>query len=377
MYGSDNHNTLVKNNDKRLVEWLVNLHSTLNKDKVDLREIDNLVKILEHYNEDAKDNYVNALLYPESALQAKLPTLFPIPSTAFQMHFTTNVLPNGGSAGGNFAWTWNPFFLQDTSIAGYTTFFLNVDLTLNGNAGNDNFLVTPIGYNQIPATIYGSYRVVSASVVVSYIGKMDSVSGVLGIGIGLNNQGVAPPTTIAPATGKDSNSLLFGTFSQVDNLYFHERTQAANGLRAIYFPIDDKYTYFLPLLNASGPGSVANIANTYNSGFYFAGYGSGLPATGGTVRFDFYVNYECLVQPQFNNFIPSTPSNSSSVDVIKTAGDLIASNNDLVVKAGSEIPGQKNLNIGTGGYLSKIVNEGNPVLDMNIKDMYRLVNKWF
>jgi len=373
MYGSD---SAVGRNDKRLMEWLVNLHSTMNKDRIDVREIDNLVKLLQHFTEDAKDSYVNSLLYPESALNAKLPTLFPIPSTAFQMHFTylanpTYTAPNNG----NFAWTWNPFFLQDAGAgAPLSTFFFDSSSALTGAiAGDAAFFAIPLGYNQIPAGIYGSFRVVSASIVVSYVGKMDSVSGVLGVGVGLNNQGIASPGVIA---ANDIPSNIFSNFAQVDNLYFHERTQAANGLRAIYFPIDDKYTYFLPLnTGASGPGST--LTNCYNTGFYFAGYAQGLPLNGGAVRFDFYVNYECLVQPQFNNFIPSTPSQAGNVDVIKTAGDLINASPELVVKPGSEIPGKPSMNVGTGGFLAKLVGNGEPVMDMNIKDMYRLVNKWY
>jgi len=374
MFGAESQPSMAVANNKRLMEWLVNLHSTLNKDKIDLREIDSLVKILEHYNEDAKDNYINALIYPETAIQAKLPTLFPIPSTAFQMHLTYMQSTFSSGNPGNFAWTWNPFFLQDNGVGAWTSFYFNNNAGLNGTSTSAFFLPVDLQYNQIPTGVYGSYRVVSASVVLSYVGKMDSVSGVLGIGIGLNNQGVATPSLVSGATA-DTASSFFGQFNQIDNLYFHERTQAANGLRAIYFPVDDKYTYFLPLLTNAGPGSTTT--STYNTGFYFAGYGQGLPASSGGVRFDFYINYECLVQPQFNNFIPSSPSNSSSVDVLKTAGDLIANTPELVIKPGSEIPGKKSLDVGTGGYLSKIIGNGEPVLDMNVKDMYRLVNKWY
>jgi len=189
---------------------------------------------------------------------------------------------------------------------------------------------------------------------------MDIASGVLGIGVGLNDNGVAVPSSV-PVPVADAQSTIFSNFTQVDNLYFKERTQAPNGCRAIYFPVDDRYTYFLPLNTATGPG--ATLVNTYNTGFYFAGYGQGINNTGSnnlnSIRFDFYVNYEALVQPQYNNFIPSTPANPSGIDAIKTASDLIASSPNLVTKDSSDIPALGKYDVGSFGALSRLTGGGN------------------
>lgn len=342
---ANNYGKLMQDIDPKVAAWLVDMHNTLSKDRIDIKNVDNLLNILKHYLEDSKDDYINTILYPETVMYKKIPTLFPIPSATFQMHFYYTGITTNTS--GNFAWTWNPYFLQDASATEFSTFHVNVDNSLTGSASSNFFSAVSLNYNQIPINVYGSFRVVSASVIISYVGRMDNVSGVLGAGVGLNNAGVGTPTVIAGL-----GVATFAQFVQVDNLYFKEKTQCANGLRMCYFPIDDKYTYFLPLNSNVAPGST--LANTYNTGFYFAGYGQGLqPQTAGMIRFDFYVNYECLVQPQFNNFIPSSPGNSSNISAIQTASDLIQSTPDLIVKSGSDIPGS-NVNVGGANLLKKI-----------------------
>jgi len=368
MYGAANNS--VQRTDARILEWLINLHSTLNKDKIDLRELNNLVKVLEHYNEDAKDTYINSILYPETVLGAKVPTLFPIPTASFQMHLT-NASQNVNSQG-NLAWTWNPFWLTDASANGAvenTTFYVNNNTALNGTSSQAFFLPTSLLYNQIPAGVYGSYRVVSASIVVSYIGRLDAASGTLGIGVGVNNAGVGVPQPVTSTTS-DPGSLPFSIFSQVDNLFFKERGPAVNGVRAIYFPLDDTYVDFHPLYTASaGPGTT--LLNCYNTGFYFAGYaqglipgaGSGSSSTNSVLRFDMYINFEALVQPGFNNYIPTSSFGGGKINALETAGDLIQSSPSLIVNKSSDIPGAKEYDVANVTMLEKLMSQsGDPYL---------------
>jgi hypothetical protein len=358
---------LIKSTDRRVLDLLVNLHTAINKDKLDLRELDSIFKAMQHMQEDAKEYYINSLLYPEISMGCKLPTLFPIPSSAFQMHFVASGIPSNAS--GHLGWTWNPFFLQDAGAAvQLSTFFVDNNAGYTSNAPDPNFNSTLIAYNQIPVGVYGSYRVVSASLVVSYVGRMDIVSGTIGMGIGLNNSGVAPPLG---AGIPDPQSSIFAISAQVDNMYFRERTQAANGLRGIYFPIDDKYTYFLPINTLAGPG--ATLSNCYNSGFYFAGYAVSLPASTVSLRFDMYVNYEAMVIPGFNNFIPTTPGNSSNIDVMQTAANVLNENKMKVLHAGSDTA-DITTNIGSVGVLRSLSeNEQFP----GIAEINRVFNKTF
>ena len=360
MFGNTNlANNFVKDlqnkTDSRVLGWVNDMHNALNRDKINLKELDTLVKALEHMNADAREDYINTLLYPETVFNRKVPTLFPIPSTTFQMHLVSaNLQPN---VSGNIAFTWNPVFLQDKSVAENTTFFVNKDASLTGASGGSTlkFLPQPLLYNQIPAGLYGSYRIVSASVVISYIGRMDIVSGVIGVGIGLNNSGVGIPQAVTSTNG-DKASDTFVNFLQVDNLLYSERSQAANGARAIYFPIDDRYTNFLSVYNTTteddNPGKT--LANCYATGFYIAGYGQNLPTGASCLRFDFYINVEAIVTPAFNNFIPQSTVTTSSIDVIQAANMLTQKNSDKLLTASSDIPGTSENDISAGNLLSKL-----------------------
>jgi hypothetical protein len=362
-----NLKSTVADTDRKLWGWLSGLHTALNRDKISLRELDSLMSALNHMAEDAREDYLNSLLYPESVTGKKIPTLFPIPSTTFQLHLVGTSIATNSS--GNMAWTWNPCFLQDTSIAAYSTFYVNNNNALTGSGNSNNFLATDLQYNQIPANLYGNYRLVSASIVVSYVGRMDICSGVIAMGIGLNNANVAPPQTVGST---DANSQLFGNFLQIDNLLFSERTQSANGARAIYFPIDDRYTNFLNLLTNAAAGTPGSLATSYNTGFYFAGYAQSLPASLISLRFDFYINYEAIVTPQYNNFIPQSVGSSSSIDAVQAASLLTNKNSDKIISGSSDIPGGNDNNISSANVFSKLAGSSElPNIDIVKKLAYK------
>jgi hypothetical protein len=379
MFGStnqtNNYSALIANTDKNLLDWITSMHSALNRDKLNLREVGGLVEALKHLSDDAKDGYINTLLYPETIIGMKIPTLFPIPSTTFQFHLVGPTIPTNSS--GNMAWTWNPAYLQDSSAAVNSTFYVNNNVGLTGSSSNAFFLANDIGYAQLPANIYGSYRLISASMVVTYIGRMDIVSGVIGAGIGINNAGVAAPG-LSATPANDANSAVFGNFLQIDNLFFKERTQSANGCRSIYFPTDDRYTNFLPVFNgtAGTPGNA--IANTYVSGFYFAGYAQGLPISTANLRFDFYLNFEALVTPQYANFIPTSTINSSGVDAIQSASLLTTDKKELIVSSNADIPGTDNMNISAGNLINKMIKQANNQEELpSVEIIRKMINKHY
>ena len=368
-----NFNQLPNNDNQNLMNWIVNMHNVLNRDRINLTDVGALVDSLKHLSDDARDDYLATLLYPESVSGKKIPTLFPIPTSTFQMHLTCG----GGTFqktnnSGNIAWTWNPAFLLENTGTNITPFFLNTDTSLNGNGASNFFLGQDIGYNSLPTGIYGSYRVVSASIVVSYIGRMDIVSGVIGMGIGLNNSGVATPAAI---NAVDAASGNFSNFLQIDNLYYSERTQAANGTRAIYFPIDDRYTNFNPVYNSTAVGPPSVLANTFVSGFYFAGYAQGLPPATNCLRFDLYINFESIVTSNYNNFIPSSTSNASSINAINEASVITNQKADKIVLGSSDIPGSGPGDVSSAGMISKLASKSNdgylPSVDVIKKMSYK------
>lgn len=316
----------LNNADKKYIRFLYNMWNALKRPRIDLKEVGSIMDTYNGMQQEYRNEYLNVVFNPEKQANAKIPTLFPVPSSSFLSHQQVSVTTNPT---GNIAFTWNPFYLQDNSSVTNSTFYVNNDSTLTGTNSNSNFKAVDIGYGLLPAGLYSQYRVVGASCVVTYTGRMDIVSGIIGIGIGLNNVGTAGVTT-TPAT--DATSSLFGNFNLIDDLYFSKRTQAVNGCRAIYFPLDTRYLQFQQL-------------GTSLQGFYFAFYGSGLPPSSQCLRIDFYIQYECTVQPIFNNYLTQSPGTYSNKNWLETTSEIIHKNPDVVTQTSSDIPS----GTGTGG----------------------------
>jgi len=207
----------------------------------------------------------------------------------------------------------------------------------------------------LPANIYSQYIITSATLRITYTGRMDIVSGVLGIGIGLNQQGYAQPTGNLLDNAADVTFFnQFGQFNLVDDLYFSKVTQAVNGARAIWFPIDDRQTQFVNI-------PIAQVAGTNNGavlGYYIVVYGANLPASAQCLRFDFIVNYEATVLPAFSNYIPQDISAYSKMDVISATSQVVKSNPELVTQPSNQAPAAGFL----GGLLSSLGGAVGPLL---------------
>lgn len=326
---------VLQNADKRYLRFLYDMWSTLKQPRIDLKQLNSVMQCYNEMQKDYQEEYLNVLFNPERQANAKIPSLFPVPSSSFLSHQQVSITTN---ASGNISFTWNPFFLQDAaSGANQSTFFVNNNSTLTGSSSNDNFFATDIGYNQLPGGLYSQYRVVGASIVVTYTGRMDIVSGVIGIGIGLNQY--ASPNIVT--TGKDSSSQVFGNFNLIDDLYFSKRTQAVNGCRAIYFPLDNRFLQFTQMATSvAGTGSV--------NGFYFAFYGANLPASSPCLRVDFYIQYECTVKPEFNGYLTQSPGQYSNKNWLETTSQIIHRNPGMVTQTTSDVPDNV---AGVGGFM--------------------------
>lgn len=147
---------------------------------MDLNEVKTAIDALQKYNQKSECKYLYNLLYPETAKGCKIPSPMPVPSCAFQLHNSVNLTTN---ALGNVCAMFNPFFLYDSnpiiqssSSAGITfassflsSLWVNNASTLNGAIADPNFVPIPI--SQVIPAVYNSYRLVSASVTVKYIGR--------------------------------------------------------------------------------------------------------------------------------------------------------------------------------------------------------------
>ncbi len=300
------HNEGIVNNigryDKNLMSWLVSFHNALSGDTINMNEINNAFEVLEKIREKTKNQYLIDLLYPEYARNAKIPLEFPIPTSSFQIHNQISVNTN---ALGNLAIIFNPFFLEQ-GAATNSTFYLNNDASLNGSAASNFFTATQIG-TTVPLVIYQKYRLVSAAFHARYIFRLDSASGVFGGAINFE-------TVSSTANGGVLASLArYGNFNLIDDSYFSTRSNPLDGMRLLYIPYDPSTEEF-------------NNLGTSKSSTNFLFYAQGFPPSQSAIRIDVYLNYETVLDPEFQNFVPTTMAAPSTSQEIRNSVDYATKN---------------------------------------------------
>lgn len=279
--GTPDNMSVISNYDKKFVQYLVGMHNALRKDKIQIDEVASLYEMLSHMKEEQEEDYLNTLLHPEAYKYSKIPSTIPVPSSSFHFHESLIISPN---ASGNFSFLFNPFYLANAGTT--TSFWLNNNAGLTGSASSSFFLATNVGQT-IPA-VYNEYRVVSASVIVKYIGRLDIVQGVIGGAIvfdqNVNTGDYSVPTNNA-SLGK------YGDFNLAMDAYYTQENLTLNGIRELYFPLDTTFEQYQPL-------------NTSKNGFGMLVYCFGGVPTTASYKIDISVNYEALADATFLNYIP-------------------------------------------------------------------------
>jgi hypothetical protein len=115
-----------------------------------------------------------------------------------------------------------------------------------------------------------------------------SVKGVIGGAIVFDSNAV--PTTI----GSANNALdKYGDFSLAMDSYYHQENLSLNGIRELFFPLDNTFEQY------QAPGTSKN-------GFSFLIYiQDGVPSVA-NYKVDIFVNYEALPDSTFLNYIPQS-----------------------------------------------------------------------
>lgn len=333
---------LVNAIDADFAKTLVTLYEELGHDRIDLDKFKNIIQKLYYFNQVQKFHYLDYLLHPEFSKGCKIPSSIPVPSSSFQMHNTITLQTNSL---GNLAFMFNPFFLYDSlSLQNpfyeeveqqgekpnqyytdyFTTLFVNNDENLTGSSSSNYF--KPVNINQGIPNVYGSYRVVSASIVVKYIGRLDHCSGVAGGAIIYDDflhLGGYVHSDNEPNPFLTSTPLLakYGNFDLAMDSFYHKENYSLDGIREIYFPLDDSFDDYRTTFKShptfttieTNPSSVLAHALLPNkdylkSGFNFFFYVSGAPPNAGSFKLDIYINYECLPNAEFLNYMPVSES---------------------------------------------------------------------
>lgn len=279
---------ILGESEKQFLRYLVDMHGVLSGSTIDLAKFTDIVSALEYMKKVQEHEYYNTLARPEKTRGSKIPTQIPIPSSSFQLKQSFYITTN---ASGNAAVIINPFYLAGTG-ATTSTVFLNNAATLTGTASDNNFNAIAVG--QVIPNVYNQYRLVSGSVVAKYVGRLDTVQGLIGGAI-IFDQNITP-TTVGTA---NASLAKYGDYNLAQDAYFQQENYSLQGMRELYFPLDNTWEQYQSL-------------GTAKSGFGFLLYVLGAPPSSNVYKVDIYFNMECLPDVTFLNYIPTSISQASS-----------------------------------------------------------------
>ena len=367
-YDKERLEEMINKYDKDMLVTIADLYGAVNGEKLNLEGITKAVDALTKYNSKSEFNYLNNLLMPEKCKGVKIPSPIPVPSCSFQLHNCVTLSPN---MNGNLGVMFNPFFLSsnrwvntNASNAGDIETYYDV----NGNQissdstvvlGSGEIAYAPtmtsslmvcnssnltgttycsdwkaVNINQTIPDVYDQYRLVSASVVVKYIGRLDIVSGVIGGAIifdenpFLNSKlfrrvgdGTTAFNALNPVVTETNGEYLgkYGNFDLAMDSFYHQENLVLEGIRQLYFPLDNSYEEYAKLLNQNNVEQIYFQNNkfqielntdNYKSGFNFFIYTLGAPNTA-CLKLDIYCNFECLPNAAFLNYMPVSVSSYS------------------------------------------------------------------
>ena len=335
---------MEKERDNDIQSYIVRLSKVLNGDKLSITKIQSAIENLQEFRARNKYNYLNNLLNPEKCKGVKIPSQVPIPSCSFQLH---NCITLKTNSSGNLGIIFNPDFLasnvhnrvinvetsewnNDYTIQFFTSLFVNNDDSLDGFSDNIHWKIMDIGQNIPP--VYNQYRLVSASIVVKYMGSLEEVSGVIGGAIVFDESSeIGCHHRIKfrnKQTGREYGPFArftipkylskYGNFDLAMDAFYRQENLCLEGIRLLYFPIDTSYTDYIGLMNDNYVYIEQQDGETYHDirGIFRADedyrkntfkqmiYVLGAPANQTCFKLDIYCNFECLPSSEFMNYLP-------------------------------------------------------------------------
>jgi len=274
-------------------------------------------------------SYARAVVIPEYAKGAKIPSIFPQPTASLHKHITVPIVTN---ASGKAAILWNPFFLSDTS-------YNRTQLLLDNAVGLDlinSELVS--GYTAIktdfgiPINIINTYRLVSASMTIVPQMSIQTAQGSIGGGVYQIGSDLSAAGYVAASTGIFVLPQMT-VAANIDNLLYFKKANltALESIRHIYFPLDPSYEIYVKGNSSHGINDPTD--------FVFAYYITGAPASA-NFNLELYVNYEYIPNVYAQSFIPmDTYSGNEKPENIVQA---LSQNEVLTSQAATNINNQLN-----------------------------------
>ena len=310
------------------------LKELLNSKKLDLNSIRYMLKKLDTSEDENKYEYYKALLEPETHSQTKIPSKSGVPSVVFQLKSSCNpyIYYNEG---GKCVYKINPYFLMTRDFdrsysikyqAGnmvlyYTPFECYQSFKYREYSNNPSFNEKYFINQYIEPEIYDSYRLVSASVQVKYVGNIRATKGVIGGGIMTEEESnlIVCHGRVSTGTYEYSlsglNDTITDVIQRIRNAAYFQENSCLEGLRMIYFPIDKSYNNFHKIpstkdIKWNGVTTPSGIdpyllvdSKFYKGGFNWYIYFDEV-LDGGNFVIEIYCNFECTLSSKVLNYMP-------------------------------------------------------------------------
>lgn len=353
----------IDDSDLIVISKLNNLRASLCQEKLNVSYIKQQIEELSSFNQSQNYAYLTSLLCPERSRGSKMPSQIPVPSCSFQLHNSITLTTN---ASGNVAFVMNPCFLASESIIGssvtigettynirnfVTSAWVNNNNTLTGSAEDNNWV--PVNFFQTLPDVYDQYRLVSASLVIRYIGRLDETRGQIGGAIFYDEL----PTMggqVQPEAGQVANTgspylSKYGIFDYALDAFYSKTNMTLEGVRMLYFPIDNSYEEYTKVMNDSilavedglVDGKVVfNPSRDYYKGvFNWFFWAQGCPSATACFKADIYCNFECLPNARFLNYMPVS-INNVYIPVDKRKEWIMSIQQHPIMKANEDITGE-------------------------------------
>ena len=312
------------------------LKYSLNLDILNLKDIKRQINEIQNFKEEQNYDYLQGLLYPEKSQGIRIPSQIPQPTSCFQWKSSFILTAN---VNGCLIFFYNPFFLYNEDVIGTpfqgttnngtpTQYYFHNFLStfgyipggaLDGSTYNERFSYTAVDINQSVPDLYSSYRLVSASLTMKYIGVLEEAQGVVGGGIDYTNLdrlfGYVRTESYSTIQAQTKRCNYFTIFDNIRHLTYNAENNLLEGLKLLYFPTDNKADCFVKMFNGIGTTAFYDMYNSLSTfsimpsldqiktGFNWVGYIQNGPPNS-KYKFDIICNFEAIPNAKYLNYIP-------------------------------------------------------------------------
>lgn len=294
------------------INSLKGLVYSLSGNELNLENTMTFIDVLNKLKEDMTKKYLYSLVFPEKSKGARIPTKFPVPSTTFQQSDFLILTPNSS---GNFVVQWCPQNLSAGTANNEVV--VNTNVALLGTNADTNY-VTSTALVNTTNTSWQAFRVVSACMIVQYIGSYLNLQGILGGGLDIST---------VNTNSFDSN---YSIFSNIDDRLWSQTSKVEDGVKICYFPKDYiDHEFIKP--------NVTPAVNNLSSIIRLLVYGQNLPTNSGNcIRIDFVKNVEAIPGPALADIVEMGYLESDNSNEYGLNASKILTNKNLVTSKLSE-----------------------------------------